>query len=223
MRPASIIVVCGLVAAACTGGDSSPTTPEPPPVASTGAPTTPTTGATSTTILPTTTVTADDSVVDMGEAPWRLAPLDQGAVDEVYLLEWRDEAGAPEACPLLVFADLGDQASDARARRAANQGEMLVAWDRLSGPGHDAMSDPCDDCGRGVIGLGTWQATVFEDRPVTRVWDDGSRARTFAGSYGTEGFLEVEGFGCSYWLWTHLGEEHLDFLLSRLRRVEGAP
>jgi hypothetical protein len=222
MRPGSIIVVCGLVAAACSAEGSSPTAPEAPSVTSTVAPTTVTTGTTTTT-LPTTTVSADDDVVDMGEPPWRLTPLDPGAVEEVYFLEWRDEAGAPEACPLLVFADLGAEASGARARRAANEGEMLVAWDRPSGPGHDAISDPCDDCGRGAVGLGTWQAAVFEDKPVTRRWDDGSRGRTFEGTYGIEAYIEVAGFGCSYWLWSHLGEEHLDYLLSQLRRVEGAP
>ena len=56
-------------------------------------------------------------------------------------------------------------------------------------------------------------------------WSDGSEARLRTGpaSYGVEAFVRVTGFSCDYWVWTHLGEEHLLYLMSQLRRVEGKP
>ena len=41
--------------------------------------------------------------------------------------------------------------------------------------------------------------------------------------HGVEAFVRVSGFDCDYWVWSHLGEEHLVELLSNLRRVEDAP
>ncbi len=100
---------------------------------------------------------------------------------------------------------------------------MLLAWDRASGPGHDTGGEPCADCGRGAVGLGTSLTGDIGDRPVTRMWSDGSRAATFEGLYGTEAFLEPAGFSCAYRLWSHFGAEHLDFLFTQLRRVDGFP
>lgn len=162
-------------------------------------------------------------VREMGAPPWEQPALDPAGLDRIYFLEWEGEANAPASCPLLAFADLGDEASGASIRRAANAGEMLVAWDRPSGPGHDGASNPCDDCGRGAIGLGTFQGSPFLGGEPTHRWDDGSEARVAVGLYGIEARLHVDGFDCTYWLWSHLGEDHLDSLFTRLRRVAGFP
>jgi hypothetical protein len=164
-------------------------------------------------------------IVDLGDAPWTLAALPRSELPEEAYLEWAGEAGAPESCPVLFFADLGD-AGDATIRRAANEGEMLVAWDLPSGPGHDGAGSPCEDCGRGAIGLGTLQTgSRGRGLPVAYEWSDGSNARVFSEpySYGFEASLEITGFDCSYWMWSHLGVEHLEYLFSQLRRVEGLP
>ena len=150
-------------------------------------------------------------------------PIPPSDVSSEYLVEWTQDAGAPEWCPLLVFDGLGDDASDAGIRRATNFGEMLVAWDRPEGPGHDASGEPCDDCGRGAVGLGTFQGPVEMRHPITHMWDDGSIGSLFDGLYGSEMLLRPAGFDCTYWLWSHLGDGHLSGLVSRLRRVEAHP
>jgi hypothetical protein len=124
---------------------------------------------------------------------------------------------------MLYFADPGD-ASGATIRHAANEGEMLVAWDLADGPGHFGDSSPCEDCGRGVVGLGTFQHSGYAGH-VSYTWSDGSEARLRVEpfSYGIEAFVRIEGFDCDYWVWSHLGEDHLEYLLSQLRRVEGSP
>jgi hypothetical protein len=163
-------------------------------------------------------------VRQMGAPPWDAEPLAVADVPDQEVVEWQDEAGAPAGCPLLAFADLGD-AQGAVPRRANNEGEMLVAWDLPSGPGHDASGYPCADCGRGVLGIGTFQGGAGRDLPITLEWDDGSVARFLSSaiSYGTEAFLDVQGFDCTYWVWSHLGQDHLEYLLSQLRRVQGMP
>lgn len=164
-------------------------------------------------------------VVSMGSPPWSEPPLPRSALPEEAYLEWAGEAGAPSACPLLYFADLG-AAEGAAIRRASNEGEMLVAWDSPAGPGHEGSGEPCADCGRGVIGLGTFQGnTRAGGLPAAYEWDDGSVGWTIAEpySYGIEATVNVTGFDCSYWIWSHLGPEHLEYLLGQLRRVEGLP
>lgn len=163
-------------------------------------------------------------VRELGPPGWvEEQPLGRQEVGRVFVDEWVGEAGAPGGCPLLVFDSLGEEAAGAVARRAANEGEMLIAWDRPSGPGHTGSSEPCDDCGRGVIGLGTFQSFVPADARVTHRWDDGSVGDRYEGLYGTEMHLRPAGFDCTYWLWSHLGPDHLEYLLTRLRRVEGLP
>ncbi len=160
--------------------------------------------------------------VDLGDPPWTAEPLDPSSVPRAAHDEWV-EAGSPPGCPMLAFADLGE-AAGATARRATNSGEMLVAWDLPGAPGHHGDSTPCEDCGRGVIGLGTFQFSSFEG-PVAYSWSDGSEARLRTGpvTYGAEVFVRVDGFACDYWVWSHLGDEHLLHLLTQLRRVAEAP
>jgi hypothetical protein len=165
------------------------------------------------------------NITQLGAPPWDATPLPVSDVPRVEITEWEGELGAPTGCPMLAFADLGE-AEGATPRRATNEGEMLVAWDLPSGPGHDASGNPCENCGRGVIGLGTFPADTGEGLPVVFEWDDGSIARirsSAAITYGTEAFLSVQGFDCTYWVWSHLGENSLEYLLSQLRRVEGIP
>jgi hypothetical protein len=161
---------------------------------------------------------------EMGDPPWVTEPaLAPDSIAPVYLEEWEGEAGAPPRCPLLVLSDLGEPATGAVPRRAASEGEMLIAFDRPSGPGHTGMGEPCTDCGRGAVGLGTFQFYVPAEARITHRWQDGSVGDLDEGPYGTEMHLQPAGFDCTYWLWSHLGPEHLEYLLTALRRVEGHP
>ncbi|MDH3731154.1 MAG: hypothetical protein OES13_08540 [Acidimicrobiia bacterium] len=163
-------------------------------------------------------------VVELGTPAWvSEAPLTEADISDLYILEWEGEAQGPASCPMLAYADLGAEATDATIRRANSEGEMLLAWDRPTGPGHDASSDACSDCGRGVVGLGTFLGGQRGDEPITHRWSDGSEAAAFDGFYGTEVFLQPDGFSCTYWMWSHLGPDHVDYLLTQLRRVEGNP
>lgn len=161
-------------------------------------------------------------VVALGDPPWQLPALAAEEVPQVAHEEWA-EAGSPGSCPMLFYEDLGD-ATGAVIRHAANEGEMLVAWDLSDGAGHAGDSSPCEDCGRGVIGLGTFQHSSYEG-PLSYNWSDGSEARLRTGpySYGVEAFVSIAGFSCDYWMWSHLGEGHLEYLFSQLRRVDGSP
>lgn len=160
----------------------------------------------------------------LGRPSWVTEPpLDGTELSGLYATEWAEEAGAPGSCPMLAYASLGEEASDATIRRAENFGEMLLAWDRPSGPGHDGFGEPCAECGRGAVGLGTFQGVPLVGRQITHEWADGSEAAAAEGIYGTEIFVQPAGFDCTYWLWSHLGPDHADFLLTQLRRVSGFP
>lgn len=188
------------------------------------------------------------AVVEHGPAPWEGAPLTAGQVPQVLLDEWTLDAGAPDACPLLVPDDLGEATADARIRHVASEGEMLAAWDLPSGPGRYGTGDYCAGCGRGAFGIGTFHdAGASGPLPVTDRWDDGSEgglgseatrlsggipADRFAFTDPESGqpaaapyemFLRPAGFECRYWVWSFLGPEHVEYLVGHLRRVEGHP
>jgi hypothetical protein len=149
-----------------------------------------------------------------GPPPWSAPTLTLADLPSAYAEEWA-EAGSPISCPCLALADLGE-AADATIRRAENAGESLLAWDRPTGPGHDAQGKPCEDCGRGAVGLGTFQGGQLRSGEAL-VWDDGSEARIAPGLYGAEAWIKPAGATCVYWLWSHLGDQHLRYLLTQLR------
>lgn len=199
-----------------TVGDSASTEDGPSSTTSTLPPFTGPWSDTTATFEITTTA---PQIASSGPAPWTAAPLELSALPEVYRLEWA-EAGAPSSCPLLAYADLGPEAQEAKIRRAENDRELLIAWDNPDGPGHDHRSDPCSDCGRGVIGLGTIQSTSYVVGPATIAWDDGSFASVAPGHYGIEARIQPAGADCKYRLWSHLGFDHLNYLISQLRKVD---
>lgn len=165
--------------------------------------------------------TTAPQIPSSGPPPWSAASLNLGDLSDVYRLEWA-EAGEPTACPFLAFADLGPQAAQAVIRRAENHGEMLVVWDNPDGPGHGRSSEPCDDCGRGVVGIGTFQGDYHATGPATIAWDDGSfvNIAVLPWAYGISARLKPAGSNCIYQLWSHISREHVEFLISQLRLVE---
>jgi hypothetical protein len=184
------------------------------------------------------------TVESLGAAPWSAPPLLESEVDELLLNRWA-EAPASGDCPLLAFAGLGDGA-DEPTIRLARFGGWGVAWDSPTGPGHYNTSEPCSDCGRGVIGLSGGSGGVSinpEAAPNHVEWDDGSTA-----IFGYDGLLynllpleridirdpktgdpttppihawiqTADNPQCAYEVWTHLGNEHLLQLFDQLRYV----
>lgn len=168
------------------------------------------------------------SVPPRPPAPWSGPPVTTSEAPAVLVSEWL-EAENRASCAPLAFDDLGRRLEGASARRAHFGGGWAVAWDRRGLPGVAPTGEPCDDCGRGVVGIagtGVDAAGVdWEMWPHYIEWRDGSRA-----GYGPEGgdgprhlaYLEVAGQDCLYNVWSFLGRDHLEFLLGELRFVESA-
>lgn len=185
-------------------------------------------------------------LIDAGDAPWEQSPLAANAVPSLLVTAWRDSKAAT---PLVAIEGVAEELPDARIR-TANFGAWGVAWNNPDGPGHDSSNNPCNNCGRGVIGLsGVSASAVSEYTGPARYgrveWNDGSFASydLYLGSQGLppdlvvytdaatgeevpDGWLaqvEIVGTDSTYSVWSHLGEDHLIDLLTRLRFVEVAP
>ena len=204
-------------------------TQEPASILTTASPATDT--APPATTVPVTTVAV---AIDPGlpAAPWSVPPLPAEAAPSVLREAW-EAAGNKGFCAALYPADANDLAADAVVRTADfSEDAWAVAWDRPAGPGRDAGGLYCDDCGRSAFGVaGTGGLSPTESVAVwnTRIeWSDGSAA-----GYGIEGlalpgsgaphlaFMAVAGQGCTYDVWSFLGEDHLLQLIDELRFVEG--
>jgi hypothetical protein len=151
----------------------------------------------------------------------------------VFATEW-SRAENRSTCAAIAPDSLGTEGEGAAARRANFSGGWAVAWDKPGLPGTDASGMPCATCGRGAFGVaGTGSIgdtppqvkALTNNWPNVREWADGSRA-----GFGPEGgrgpkqlaYLYIEGQGCLYNVWSSVGPEHLDLLLSHLRFVAGA-
>ena len=168
-----------------------------------------------------------------GAAPWSAARLPQSAVPAVLVDQW-ENADNRGWCSALWPVELPEAGADGVVRSADFGGGWAVAWDLPTGRGTAASGEPCAECGRsafGVAGAGLPGGPEDAQRwPDVVEWDDGSMA-----GYGNEGFepddaqnppkklsyLFVDGQGCLYNVWSHLGEGHLLALLQSLRFVEG--
>lgn len=76
----------------------------------------------------------------------------------------------------------------------------------------------------GIAGAGVSAGDPSYDKwPYIQQWDDGSKAE-----YGPEGgtgpnelaYVRIQGQKCLYNVWSRLGRQHLELLLSELRLVE---
>lgn len=207
-----------------TATSAEATVPEEPGADDSGTATTPTIGpppgeggAPPPEAVPSTT---EPQLPPSGPAPWSEALLDLADLPDVYRLEWA-EAGEPSTCPFLALADLGPEAAGAQIRRAEGDREMLVVWDNPDGPGHAPSGESCEDCGRGVVGLGTLQGDYHVTGPATIVWDDGSFANVdvLPWAYGISARIKPAGSNCIYKLWSHISWDHVEYLIGQLRLV----
>lgn len=178
-------------------------------------------------------------VVVLGQPPWAGSSLEAEEVAAIVTEKW-DELSVDG--PRLMLAGLGDEVSDAAVRTWGGG----VAWDRTSGPGHDAFNRPCADCGRGVVGVG-WQVAGDDAAagipPPHRIeWSDGSYAE-YGGRIANpalprdrvlffdpetgeptvdalQAVVHADGSTHDVIVWSHLGEDHLLYLIEQLRWVE---
>jgi hypothetical protein len=145
------------------------------------------------------------------EAPWKGQRLGAGEVPTVYLTEW-GKAENRSGCAPLAPAALG-AGEGATARAASFAGGWGVAYDL-----------PRQRNAFGIAGTGVLAAdSSYSDWPFHLDWSDGSTA-----GYGPEGgtgpnqlaYLRIPGQACLYNVWSRLGREHLELLLSQLRFIE---
>lgn len=144
-------------------------------------------------------------------APWSQPTLSRGNVPAVYVTEWR-EADNRITCALLAPASLGD-GTGATPRAATFSGGWAVAYDK--GETRSAF---------GVAGTAVNSADPDSWKWSHNLrWADGSTA-----GYGPEGgtgpselaYLKVHGQQCLYNVWSRLGRQHLEHLLTQLRFVD---
>lgn len=150
-------------------------------------------------------------LLSANEPPWSGPRLDPDEIPAVYLTEW-GSARNRAACALLAPASIGTP-RPATPRRATFSGGWAVAYDL-----------PELRSAFGIAGTGARAAApAYAGFPYHREWLDGSSV-----DYGLEGgsgpnllaYLRVRGQDCLYNVWSRLGREHLEFLISQLRYVE---
>jgi len=189
---------------------------------------------------------ANQTTREMGQAPWTQNPLPASSVPPVFFEEWSEDLGTT-ACPLMAPADLGPEGEGATPRRAEGESELLVAWDLQHGPGLYASGEYCTDCGRGAFGTRLYQLTGLPDERTkgnpSLHFDDGSDVWVFpelnytlpddrivhtdpqTGGPAPEAYraiVEIAGQpDCVYQVWSSYGPEHVEYLVSQLRYVEG--
>jgi hypothetical protein len=146
----------------------------------------------------------------------------------VGLDEWT-VAENKDTARLVLPADVA-LSSQGSPRRANFSGGWGVAWDEPSGPGVDPTGSFCETCGRGVAGVaGTANAASKSfSPPFTNVvqWSDGSAVGYTGPRSDNRQFLAnlfVNGQGSLYQVWSYRSQRHLEYLISQLRFVEGAP
>lgn len=145
-------------------------------------------------------------------APWRDAALARAHVPPVYVEEW-EKARNRETCALIAPRSLGTEGQGATPRAAHFSGGWAVAYDL-----------PNLRSAFGVAGAGVKSGDPsYANWPYILSWGDGSKAE-----YGPEGgegpnqlaYVRIQGQDCLYNVWSHLGKEHLEFLLKELRFVQ---
>ncbi len=227
MKARSLLIALLLLAAACTDAVELTTDPSEPPSTEAVSATEPAT--TSTATEEPVVVTSSATATVLGDAPWAGAPLAEGEVPSVLGGQW-SMAENRLWCSALAPVDLGAEGAQGTPRAANFGGGWAVAWDKPDGPGSASTGGFCPDCGRSAFGIAGAGVLTEPDTairmPTVLEWSDGSTA-----GYANEGLdssnpkllaeISVEGQGCVYQVWSHLGAAHLESLISSLRFVDG--
>lgn len=159
--------------------------------------------------------------------PWSQPPIDGGPARAVALAIWQ-ESGNRDRARLLLPADTL-LTPETTTRPARIDEGWAVAWDSPGLPGLTARGERCSTCGRGVMGIAAIDLIPNPSRvrasPVVMEWNDGGLAGL--GNLPDEGRwiadILLPGQQASYQLWTYVGRDHLDYLVSQLRYVTGGP
>jgi hypothetical protein len=184
-------------------------------------------------MAPTAPPTTDLRPVDLrpnGAPPWsasKLVPGGRQVFLQVAMEEW-NQAANKSAARLVLPADLA-LSPIAIPRRSNVPGGWGVEWDDSGRPGVLPNGTFCETCGRAVAGVVALGANADKPAvlrsPITVQWNDGSAAG-YSGSRTDNRFvatLFVTGQGHAYQVWSYVSQRHLEYVISQLRYVEGAP
>ena len=164
-----------------------------------------------------------------GAPPWSGPKITTGIPRQIATDAWQ---AAPNrtTTKLVIPADLA-LAPTAFPRPQPQPGGWAVAWDDPGKPGVTQAGVYCDTCGRGVAGVaGTstpaTKAAATSGAPTVVQWNDGS-----AVGYGqppVDGHqymanVYIAGQGTTYQVWSYISVRNLEYLISQLRFVAGAP
>jgi hypothetical protein len=158
---------------------------------------------------------SDEVVVPIAAQPaWSGDSLSADQVPSVYLEVW-NRAENRDSCALIAPLALGE-GTGATPRAATFSGGWAVAYDRPD------LRSAFGVAGAGVSASGP----TYTGWPNSRDWADGSNV-----GYGPEGgtgpnqlaFLQIQGQGCLYNIWSRLSVQHLEYLLDQLHFVRVTP
>ena len=167
------------------------------------------------------------SNVALPSAPWSNERLAMRDAPRPLVQAWQHADNRGWCAPIAPASIAAIQG--AQARRSAFEGGWAVEFDKQGAPGIGRDGNTCATCGRGSFGIAgtSMNRDSIDEETVAPAWNDGSRAEyqstdsnddpTKSGAVAT---IVVPGQECVYQVWSFLGQEHLNELVSSLRFVD---
>jgi hypothetical protein len=164
-----------------------------------------------------------------GPPPWIGPPIGSGNERVFAIKEWISSNNSSSV--RLVLPAATSLSGQSTIRSADFGGDWALAWDDPGQPGSLANGADCSDCGRSVMGVASGSVGVSDATrgPIVVQWNDGS-AVSYGASFSPDpastrytAFLYIAGQASGYQIWSSIGQEHLEYLISELRFVQGAP
>lgn len=157
-----------------------------------------------------------NELADLPAAPWASAPRVADEVPAV-LMAWATAENRNWCAPLAPPAIEG-----VSARASELDGGWIVEFDQPGQPGVGADGEACSDCGRGAFGIAGTSMGVDEmiESPRPSYADGSATEMSPEDGSVISATIAVPGQGCVYQVWSFLGADHLEQMMSSLRFVE---
>lgn len=157
-----------------------------------------------------------NELAELPAAPWASAPR---VADEVpaIVMAWATAENRNWCAPLAPPALQG-----VSARASELDGGWVVEFDQAGQPGVGTDGEACSDCGRGVFGIAGTSMGVDEmiESPRPSYADGSATEMSPEDGSVVSATIAVPGQGCVYQVWSFLGADHLEQMMSSLRFVE---
>lgn len=155
-------------------------------------------------------------LADLPTAPWASTALVADEVPAV-VVAWAMAENRNWCAPMAPPAIEG-----VAARASELDGGWIVEFDQPGQPGVDAEGEACADCGRGVFGIAGTSMGVDEmiESPRPSYADGSATEMSPEDGSVVSATIAVPGQGCVYQVWSFLGADHLEQMMSSLRFVD---